>query len=225
MSIKKHIPNILTCANLFSGCVGIVQVLNGQPEWAAYMVWLAAVFDFLDGFVARMLKVQSPIGKELDSLADNVTFGVLPATLVFYLLSQNAVPFEHLPYAGFMLSVFAALRLAKFNTDTRQSDSFIGVPTPAMALFVTSLPLVLADTGYDWITSNWFLLAVTVVFSLLMVAELNLLALKFKDFTFKNNRLRFILIGLSGAMLFILGITAVPLIIILYVTLSLIATK
>ncbi|MGB3182418.1 MAG: CDP-diacylglycerol--serine O-phosphatidyltransferase [Cyclobacteriaceae bacterium] len=234
MNIKKYIPNSLTCANLLSGCIGIVIVLNGRPEWAAYMVWIAALFDFLDGFVARMLKVQSPIGKELDSLADMVTFGVLPAMTIFYLIREG-LPFgnnlEEIPilpflsYAGFLLAIFAALRLAKFNIDTRQSDSFIGVPTPAMALFITSLPLVYNRTGLDWIMNPYFLAIIAVIFSILMVAEIKLLALKFKDFTWANNKLRFILIILSLAMLVTLGIAAIPLVIILYVTLSAFATK
>lgn len=234
MNIKKHIPNTLTCANLLSGCIGIVIVLNGRPEWAAYFVWLAALFDFLDGFVARLLKVQSPIGKELDSLADMVTFGVLPAMVMFYLIGHG-MPYDgnlesipvmpFLSYAGFLLAVFAALRLAKFNIDTRQSDSFIGVPTPAMALFITSLPLVYNRTGLEWIMNPYFLVFIAIVFSFLMVAEIKLLALKFKDFTWANNKLRFILILLSLAMLVTLGIAAIPLVIILYVTLSAFATK
>ena len=226
MAIKKHIPNALTCCNLISGCVGVVAAFEGSLLLVPFMVWLAAIFDFFDGFVARLLKVSSPIGKELDSLADMLTFGFLPAALIFKMLQMQEVALW-VPYLAFVIAVFSALRLAKFNIDTRQSDSFIGVPTPANALFLSSFPAILeySSLPVDFIQEPWFLLGCTFIFSFLLVAELPLFALKFKSFGWADNKLKYIFLLTSVVFLILFQFVAIPLIIILYVLLSLISKK
>lgn len=144
MYIKKNIPNAITCCNLLCGCLAIIQATNGNLLWAAYLVGMAAVFDFFDGFAARLLKVSSPIGKDLDSLADMVTFGVVPGIVMFKMIrlglrldKEGFDLIEENPwitYIVFMIPIFSALRLAKFNHDTRQTEAFIGLPTPANAI-------------------------------------------------------------------------------------------
>ena len=136
--IKKHIPNAITCANLFSGCIGIVYAFNGALETAAYFVLLSGIFDFFDGFAARLLNVKSNIGKDLDSLADMVSFGFLPGVVMYQLLSQSDYASPYLPYLAFIITVFSALRLAKFNNDTRQTEDFIGLNTPMNTDFFRS---------------------------------------------------------------------------------------
>lgn len=222
MNIKKHIPNTLTCANLICGCIGIVAVFNGNLLLAPYLIWLAAIFDFFDGFAARLLKVSSPIGGELDSLADNVTFGLLPASIVYAMLQGHALP-EWVPYLAFVIAVFSALRLAKFNVDTRQAEHFIGLPTPANALFFSSFPLILeySSLPLDFINEPWFLLSTAFIFSFLLVAELPLFALKFKSFKWQDNKVKYIFLIVSVALLIIFRFVAIPLIIILYILVSL----
>jgi CDP-diacylglycerol--serine O-phosphatidyltransferase len=217
--MKRHLPNFLTCCNLLCGCLGIVFVLENRDVPAAYFVWTACIFDFFDGFAARMLKVTSPIGKELDSLADVVSFGVLPA-LVMYKMLSHSTPSDAIPYIGFLIAVFSALRLAIFNVDETQTDSFKGLNTPANTLFITSLPLI-SNTVGDWLYQTWVLVAITTVFSFLLVSRLDFFALKFKNFKWTENRLRFTFIALSVLLLASLGVAAVPLIIILYIILSL----
>ncbi len=238
--MKKHIPNFLTCCNLFFGCIGIIFSFNGNLEYAAYCIGISAIFDFLDGFAARILKVSSPIGKELDSLADCVTFGVLPAFIMYQLMisaslekvTQDLVDGQvptimdsYLPYIALIIAIFSALRLAKFNVDTRQSDSFIGVPTPANAILIGSIPLILLHnpTYSVFILNPILLVALTIVMSLLLVAELPLFALKFKSFAFKGNEIRYIFLLSSVVLLVLLQFLAVPLIILLYVLLSIIS--
>jgi CDP-diacylglycerol--serine O-phosphatidyltransferase len=215
----RHLPNFLTCCNLICGCFGIVCLLENRNIPAAYFVWTAGVFDFFDGFAARMLKVSSPIGKELDSLADVVSFGVLPA-LVMYKLIGDHTSNEWLPYAAFMIAAFSALRLAIFNVDETQTDSFKGLNTPANSLFITSLPLLPASVG-AWLYQDWLLIVITVVFSLLMVSRIEIFALKFKNFGWADNKLRFTFLALSVLLLVFLKISAIPLIILLYIALSL----
>jgi CDP-diacylglycerol---serine O-phosphatidyltransferase len=214
----RHLPNFLTCCNLLCGCFGIVFLLEGRDIPAAYFVWAACVFDFFDGFVARLLKVSSPIGKELDSLADMVSFGLLPAIVMYDLLKGSE--HQYVPYIGFMIAVFSALRLAIFNVDETQRDSFKGLPTPANTIFITALPLAIG-AGYGWINNEFILIAITVLFSLLLVSRIELFALKFKSFSWNDNQLRFIFLGLSLVLLFILKALALPIIIILYVLISL----
>lgn len=228
--MKNHIPNAITCLNLFCGCLALYFAFNFQLEYAAYLIGIAAIFDFLDGMLARVLQAYSEIGKQLDSLADMVSFGAVPGAIMFALLSKTeasvlGIPADVLPFFGFLITIFSALRLAKFNIDTRQSDSFIGVPTPACSMFIGSLPLILASSGhlYDSVILNpYFLLMVTVLFSYLLVAELPLFALKFKNLTWKDNATRFIFLGISVILLALVKFAAIPLIIVLYILLSIV---
>jgi CDP-diacylglycerol---serine O-phosphatidyltransferase len=219
--MRKHIPNFLTCCNLICGCFGLVFLFEGRPLPAAYFVWIACVFDFFDGFVARLLKVSSPIGKELDSLADMVSFGLLPA-MVMYKMLGDATTDPLLPFLGFSIAVFSGLRLAIFNVDETQRDGFKGLNTPANTLFITSLPLLSAHVG-AWLYKPVTLAAITVVFSLLLVSRIEIFALKFKNFSWQDNKLRFTFLLLSVLLIVTLKIVAIPLIIILYVLLSLLA--
>lgn len=228
--MKKHIPNAITCLNLFSGCLGLYFAFKGELVTTAYLVGIAAIFDFLDGMIARLIHAYSEIGKQLDSLADMVSFGVVPGTIMFMLLQRIEAPFlsipaDILPFFGFLITIFSALRLAKFNIDTRQTTSFIGLPTPACTLFVASLPLIL-ETGdlvmFEIILNQPVLLALTILLSFLLVAELPLFALKFKNFTWQDNSIRFIFLGLSVILLAMLKFAAIPLVILLYVLLSII---
>lgn len=198
MNIKKHIPNTITCCNLVSGCIATSYAFGGSPKMALLWIVIGAVFDFFDGMSARLLHVSSPIGKELDSLADDVTFGVAPATIVFSELSVLEYPSflqplsGYIPYLAFIIAAFSALRLAKFNLDERQTTSFIGMPTPANALFWGSLivfnPFWLE--GYSW--SVLVILALVCITSLLLVCELPMFALKFKQWSFKGNEIKYI---------------------------------
>lgn len=222
----KHIPNALTCCNLLCGCLGLVEAFQGSLVNASYLIGFAAIFDFLDGFAARLLKASSPIGKDLDSLADIVTFGVLPGVIVFMLLKSTVYNFQFgqlVPFLAFLIPVFSALRLAKFNNDPRQSDIFFGLPTPANAIFFASFPLILKfDTSISSmiLIEPILLVVLTLLSCCLMVAELPLIALKFKSFAFSKNIFRYILICSSLLMSLIFSIYAIPMIIILYVILS-----
>jgi CDP-diacylglycerol--serine O-phosphatidyltransferase len=228
--MKGIIPNLLTLTNLISGLIAILSVLKGDFYTAAILLGIALLCDFLDGFVARLLNVHSELGKQLDSLADMVTFGVLPGFVMFKLFGMaqfGAEPMpDWMPYLGFLIPVFSALRLAKFNIDTRQSDFFIGLPTPAHALFVFSLALVVEQSNGGYMAGillhPFFLTAVTIVGSLLLVAELPLIALKFKNFRVVENLGRFILIFASVILLLTLRLRALAFIIPLYLVLSLI---
>lgn len=219
--MKRHIPNFLTCCNLLCGCFGIVYCLEERTIPAAYFVWAAGVFDFFDGFAARMLKVTSPIGKELDSLADMVSFGLLPS-LVMYKMIATSSTIPWLPYAAFFIAICSALRLAIFNTDETQSDSFKGLNTPANTLFITSLPLVYGQVG-NWLFQDWVLVLITITFSLLLLSRIEFFAFKFKDFTWNNNKVRFIFIAISIILFALLGKLALPLLILLYIVFSLVS--
>lgn len=207
MSIKKHIPNTITCCNLISGCIATSFAFSGNPKMALLWIIIGAVFDFFDGMSARLLHVSSPIGKELDSLADDVTFGVAPATIVFSELGVMEYPAflepcrPYLPYVAFIIAAFSALRLAKFNLDERQTTSFIGVPTPANALFWGSLivfnPFWLED--YSW--SVFLVLGLIFITSFLLVCELPLFALKFKKWCYKGNEVKYCFAGLTVIIL------------------------
>jgi CDP-diacylglycerol---serine O-phosphatidyltransferase len=217
--MKQHLPNFLTCCNLLCGCLAIVFVLEGRGIPAAYLVWLAGVFDFFDGFAARRLNVTSPIGKELDSLADVVTFGVLPS-LVMYKMISGSTDAAFLPYIGFTIAVFSALRLAVFNVDETQQDSFRGLNTPANTIFITALPLLNDHVG-GWLYKPAVLIAITFIFSFLLVSNIRFFALKFRNFRWQDNRMRFTFLILAVLLLIILQVLAIPLIIILYIVLSL----
>ncbi len=217
--MKKNIPNVLTSLNLLCGCVGIVSVFENWAIPAAYFIWAAGIFDFFDGFAARLLKVSSPIGKELDSLADMVSFGVLPA-VVMYKLIGNATAIEWLPFLAFAIAAFSALRLAIFNIDETQSDSFRGLPTPANALFISGIAL-LDPSQIPWLFETPGLVIITLVFSLLLVAPFTLFALKFKNYGWKENKIRFTFLLIGVLLLATLNVTAIPIIILLYIVLSL----
>lgn len=216
----------MTCGNLLCGCLGIVFSFRGDLLLAGSLIILAGVLDFLDGFVARLLNQSSPIGKELDSLADMVTFGVLPSMIIFQLLERTTTSIDIsamlISFSAFILSVFSGLRLAKFNIDTRQTDSFIGVPTPANALLVSSLPFILRNNPeYEsWIVNQYVLVGYTLLMSYLLICELPLLAFKFKTFGWKENQIKYIFILLSVLLLFLLKFAAIPLIVALYILLS-----
>lgn len=221
MKIKAHIPNTLTLLNLAFGVVGIIRVIDGHLYEGAIFVLIAAVLDFLDGFVARMLKVQSPMGKELDSLADAVSFGVLPGIILFE-MTQRVTSQDWLPYLTLIVPMLSAYRLAKFNLDTRQSDRFIGLPTPANALFISTLPYFFEKVNaFQFLAqSPYFFIGLAWLMSLLLIAELPLIALKFKDFSIQNNRYRFGLIALAVTILVLFQLAGIPLIILAYIGLS-----
>jgi CDP-diacylglycerol--serine O-phosphatidyltransferase len=218
MSVLRHIPNALTCANLVCGCLGIISLFTNKIE-PAYFIWTACVFDFFDGFAARLLKVSSPIGKELDSLADMVSFGVLPAIAMYAWIGTSTTN-QYLPFVAIFIAVFSALRLAKFNIDENQSDSFIGVPTPANALFISALPF-LPVALHGWVFLTVSLIAITLVFSFLLVAPLKLFALKFKNFGWADNQLRFTFLAISVLLLALFQAGAIPFIILFYIGISL----
>lgn len=218
--MKKHLPNFLTCCNLLCGCLGIVFTLEERGLPAAYLVWIACIFDFFDGFAARMLRTSSPIGRELDSLADVVSFGVLPAVVMYKMIGVSTSS-ALLPYVAFSIGIFSALRLAIFNVDETQSNSFRGLNTPANTLFITSLPLLRDDVG-RWLYEPWVLVTLTIVSSFMLVSRIEIFALKFKNFSWEDNRVRFTFLIVSVLLLIALRIPAIPVIIILYVLFSLI---
>ncbi len=220
MKLLKHLPNLLTCANVAAGSIGIIAIFEGELQFASYMVWLAAFFDFFDGFAARMVKVTSELGKQLDSMADMISFGALPGFFMYSLLG-NVSTNPWIPYIGLSIVVFSALRLAKFNIDTRQSEVFIGVPTPANALFVTSLIYLLQLPAFSsWLNSSVTLSLISIVCSLLLVAEIRLLSLKFKSFDFQPNLPRYLMIVMSVILLLVWNKAAISLIIVGYILFS-----
>lgn len=226
MSIKKHIPNTITCCNLFSGCVACVMAFRCNFELAMAFIVLGAVFDFFDGMVARLLHVSSPMGVQIDSLADDITFGIAPATIVFSYM-QNRLLYPAyledivwlLPYAAFLIAVFSAYRLAKFNIDTRQTNTFIGLPTPANALFWSSL----ITGGGAWLNdlnAGWvLLLGLIALFSYFLVSEIPMFSLKFKNLSWRSNRIRYIFLLCCLPML-LLGFLAPVAIVSWYLLLS-----
>lgn len=224
--IRRNIPNALTCGNLLCGCIGVVEAFHNNLLLSCLLIGVALIFDFLDGFLARLLKVASPIGRDLDSLADMVTFGLLPSIIVYQLLMQSIPDLFGIwkAYPAFIIAIFSAVRLAKFNNDPRQSDSFIGVPTPANAMLMASLPWIVQTESEFWkdvIINTNNLLILSVVMSYALVMELPLIALKFKNFGWKGNEFRFILIGTTIILLATLKFLAVPAILVVYVLLSL----
>jgi CDP-diacylglycerol--serine O-phosphatidyltransferase len=236
LALKKHIPNFITTLNLFSGCIGILLALQDHLDYAAYSIAIAALFDFLDGMVARLLHVKSEIGKELDSLADVVSFGVLPGIIVYQLMANS----PNLPAPGsgmsifsliaFIIPILSAVRLAKFNLDTRQTTSFIGLPVPANALFLGSLPLMKLQAGYSdsllWltaITDNYYVLVFLAIgMSLLLVSKIPLISLKFRNLKFADNKPQFILVAFAVIAFALVTFTAIPLIILAYILLSMV---
>lgn len=221
----RHIPNVLTCLNLLCGCIGVVEAFHNNIIISCGLIGVALIFDFFDGFVARILKVSSPIGRDLDSLADMVTFGLLPSIIIYQLLMQSIPDLLGIwkAYPAFLIAIFSAIRLAKFNNDPRQSDSFIGVPTPANALLIASLPVIVLTQDEYWktlIVNTNNLLLLTVVMSYLLIAEIKLIALKFKSFGWQGNEFRYSFLLLTIILLAFFKILAVPLILVIYILLS-----
>ena len=228
MTFKKHLPNILTLGNLLCGTIAVIFAVQGDFLSAALFVVLGIVFDFLDGFAARLLNVSGELGKQLDSLADMVTSGVVPGIVMLQLLNNKPVTelnfSNYVPYIGLLLTLAACYRLATFNLDTRQTDSFIGLPTPAMSLFVIALPLIpmYSDNQFfiELVQNNYFLIVITLVLTYLMNAEIPLFSLKFKSFGLKKNKLKYFFLLASMALMLSLEVIAIPLVIVLYVLLS-----
>ncbi len=234
VKMVKHIPNAITCCNLLSGCISIVLMCNGYAVAAGAMIFLAAIFDFFDGFAARLLKAYSPLGAQLDSLSDVVSFGVAPSFIIYFYLSQPPIAnsfsleiadFNILPFFAFLLAVFAELRLAKFNIDDRQTTSFIGLPTPAMGLFVASLPFTLQNEKLAFMANNmsnaYFLIAIVGIFSYLMVSEIPFFSLKIKNLKFKENIHIYILAVFAIVAFIFLGFAAIPFVMLFYIVISL----
>jgi len=226
MSIKKHIPNTITCCNLISGCIATYYAFQAAFELALLFIVIGAVFDFFDGMVARLLHVSSPIGKELDSLADDITFGFAPSAVVFEYLRPET---ELLPFLVFVMAAFSALRLAKFNLDERQALGFIGLPTPANALFWVAL---ITGAG-EWMKSAPFIgpnlslviLAGVFISCWLLIAEIPMFALKFKHWGWKGNEIKYLFILSCVPLFLLLGITGFAAIIAWYIILSVATAK
>ena len=231
INIKRHIPNTVTCCNLFSGCIASVMAVQANDKAAILFIILGAVFDFFDGMLARLLKVSGPLGKELDSLADDITFGFAPAAIVFSLFKEVHYPtfmqpvMDIFPYTAFIIAAFSALRLGKFNIDTRQTTSFIGLPTPANALFWGSLVV----GAYDFLVSDSFnalyLFGLVILMSYLLVAEIPMFSLKFKSLAWKDNQISYIFIIVCIPLLILLGLSGFSAIILWYILLSVITKK
>ena len=243
--MKKHIPNVVTLLNLFSGCIAVLLAVNNNFIAAAGFVVLGIFFDFFDGLLARKLQVQSELGIQLDSLADMITSGLVPGVFMFKLLAMssdlpdlisfsnewnsamhwNGFQFAPIALFGFLITMASAYRLAKFNIDQDQQSYFKGLPVPANTLLIISLPLIMEFQNNDLINSiilnPWFLVILTLVSSWLLVSSIKLFALKFKDWNFKNNAIRYIFIILCLVLLIVLQFAAIPLIILVYILLSL----
>lgn len=239
--MKRYIPNFLTLLNLFSGCVATVFAVLNHLELAALFVFIGIFFDFFDGLAARLLNVQSEIGVQLDSLADMITSGLVPGIVMFQLLQMaetggwNLGFFGHetemtlLPFFGFIITLASAYRLAKFNVDENQVSSFIGLPTPANSLFILALPLILlyhnSNELNEIILNQWFLMGLTLVSAYLLNSKIKLFALKFDNWSFKDNAVRYLFLIGSLVMLITLRFLAVPLIVLFYILASLLAPQ
>lgn len=223
--MKKHIPNTITCCNLISGCIATYFAFQGDFELALLFIVIGAVFDFFDGMSARLLGVSSPIGKELDSLADDITFGFAPSAIVFSYLCTFHIHLMFVPFLAFVMAAFSALRLAKFNLDERQALGFIGLPTPANALFWGSLVLGLQQQGTYFEGMEWVIIAGTFVSSYLLVSEIPMFALKFKHWGFKGNEVKYLFLLSCIPMLILLGVSSFAAIIAWYVLLSALTNK
>lgn len=225
MSIKKHIPNTITCCNLISGCIATWFAFESDFTMALLFIVIGAVFDFFDGMVARLLHVSSPIGKELDSLADDITFGFAPSAIVFSYLCTFHIHLPFIPFLAFIMAAFSALRLAKFNLDERQALGFIGLPTPANALFWGSLVLGLQEYNIYFEGMEWAVLVGTFISSYLLIAEIPMFALKFKTWGWNGNEIKYIFILSCIPLLLLLKVSGFAAIIAWYVILSVATNK
>lgn len=239
----KQIPNLITSLNILCGCVAILFAVSGNLIVASVFVFLGIFFDFFDGLAARLLNAQSEVGLQLDSLADVITSGVAPGIIMFQLMNLafvgemqsltdvfsgqgwNVGVKNYLPLLGLLIVVASAYRLAKFNVDTRQTSGFIGLPTPANTLLILSLPLIMeyqfSELAESIILNEWVLIGITLVSCILLNAEIPLFALKFKTWDFKSNAVRYVFLALCVVLLITLKFLAIPLIILLYIVLSL----
>ncbi|WP_396148765.1 CDP-alcohol phosphatidyltransferase family protein [Flavobacterium sp.] len=236
MSIKKHIPNTITLLNLLAGLLALIHAFNGNYNEAFSLVCLGIFFDYWDGFFARIWKVQSPIGLQLDSLADMVTSGVVPGLVMYkmladiqenqsqYNLTEDTYYMGVVPYLGFLITIASCYRLAKFNIDTRQTDSFIGLPTPANALLIMSIPMIQFHSEFEWLvdflSNPYVLVGVTVLSSYLLNAEIPLFSLKVKSFSWEKYKMQVVFLIISLILIIFLEFIAIPIIILLYVILS-----
>ena len=225
MSIKKHIPNTITCCNLISGCIATWFAFEGDFSMALLFIVIGAVFDFFDGMTARLLHVSSPIGKELDSLADDITFGFAPSAIVFSYLCSFHIHLPFIPFLAFIMAAFSALRLAKFNLDERQALGFIGLPTPANALFWGSLVLGLQEYNISFEGMEWAVVIGTFISCYLLIAEIPMFALKFKTWGWKGNEIKYIFILSCIPLLLLLRVSGFAAIIAWYVILSVATNK
>ena len=225
--MKKHIPNTITCCNLISGCIATYWALCGVYDIALLFIIIGAVFDFFDGMTARLLHVSSPIGKELDSLADDITFGFAPSAIIFDFLKAQAtmLPWHYLAYIAFVMAAFSALRLAKFNIDERQSMGFIGLPTPANALFWGALIVGSGDLLASSALYVYGVIALMLLSCYLLVAEIPMFALKFKTWGWKGNEVKYIFILSCIPLLLLLDVSGLAAIIAWYIVLSIITNK
>lgn len=244
--MKKHIPNFITSLNLLCGCIALFFAFNNEMSTAAIFVFLGIFFDFFDGFFARLLKVESKVGLEFDSLADVVTSGVVPGVVMMQLLSLSlfGVPYSveliksgawqpgvklYVPFIGLFIAIAAAYRLAKFNVDTRQTDQFIGMPTPAISIWTLSIPLVLAFQQTplleSFLLNIYFLLAFTIIVSILMNMELRLFALKFKTWSWADNKVRYSFLLICVISMVLLKFIAISVILIFYILLSILSGR
>lgn len=236
MSVKKYIPNALTLLNLFSGLLALVSVFNGYFDHAFYFVCLGIFFDFWDGFAARKLNVSSELGLQLDSLADMVTSGVVPGLMIFklfeyiqmndadYMLTDETYYMGFVPYLGFLITVASCYRLAKFNIDDRQTENFIGLPTPANTLFIMSIPMIQYADQYEWLTNllynPYVLLGITILSAYLLNAEIKLFSLKMKEINWVKSKVQLSFLVYSVVLLLFFGVLAIPLIIFSYILIS-----
>jgi CDP-diacylglycerol--serine O-phosphatidyltransferase len=233
-SLTSQIPNLLTCLNLLCGCLSVVYVFKGNIPIFSMLVGASLIFDFLDGFTARALKAYSPMGKELDSLADMVTFGFVPGAILYHLfinsvplvLHQDEIWAQVIGFFPFIVTIFSALRLAKFNVDTRQTNSFIGVPTPAITIFVIGVALIIHNDRFNLspaILNTYVIAGMCMILSFLLVSEIPMFALKFKNFGWSENKIQYSFLLLCVAALITLQFAGIPLVIILYIILSLVS--
>jgi len=237
MAFKRHVPNIITLLNLASGLIALIYAFNTNYQYAFMWVAIGIFFDFWDGFAARVLKAQSPIGLQLDSLADMVTSGVVPGLVMYQMLSgiadyQQEMNLQEdnfylglLPFAGFIITLGSCYRLAKFNVDTRQTDSFIGLPTPANALFIMSLAVIqsLSDGNgwlFDALSNPFVLVGISLLSAFMLNSEVRLFSLKIKYFNWETNKIQVVFLVISAVLLALLQYTAIPVIILFYVVLS-----
>ena len=242
MNIKKHIPNLITLLNLTCGLLAVIAIFRDQEAEAFWFVCLGIFFDFWDGFFARKYNVSGDLGLQLDSLADMVTCGVVPGLMIFklienlqidstspYFLTEDTWYMGFVPYLGFLITLASCYRLAKFNIDTRQTDSFIGLPTPANAMFIMSLPMIRFSYEDQWagmlVKNPFVLLAITIISAYILNAEIPLFSLKIKEFTWAKYKMQILFLIGSLLSFFILGFVAIPLIIISYVLVSVISNK